>query len=391
MIQIGIVGTGFVARGAYRILGRTAGFEISKVLTRRRPDDVAGFDPAILTTSLSELIDESDLVFEASGDAVHATEVAWEAIRAGLPLVTMDSEFHVTTGSYFVDKGYITEADGDQPGCLARLRLEAEAIGFTPLAYLNIKGFLNPNPGRAEMEHWARVQHLKLDQVVSFTDGSKLQVEQALVANGLGADLIRDGMVGSVVSDPRAAGDLAAEAERLGRPISDYILSPASPPGVFLVGRHEEIGRHDEYGPFAKVRTTDGRFGVLVRPYHLIHIELPRTVNDVLRGEPPLLNNSSTPRVGVAAVAKAALRRDQALPRALGSFEVRGEAVTIADDPDHVPICLLDRAILRRAIEPGQRIRFDDVELPESRALEIYGELRRRAIRGVDAPEELVA
>ena len=45
-------------------------------------------------------------------------------VRAGRPVVTMDSELQVTTGSYFVGQGYITEADGDQPGCLARLHEE---------------------------------------------------------------------------------------------------------------------------------------------------------------------------------------------------------------------------------------------------------------------------
>lgn len=389
MVHIGIVGTGFVARGAYRLLRQSAGYEVSKVLSRRGFDDVSGVDRGHLTSSLSELIDSSDLIFESSGDAIHATKVISAAIQAGVPVVTMNSEFHVTIGSYFVDKGFLTEADGDQPGCLARLGLEAKLMGFTPMAYMNIKGFLNLNPDRAVMEHWARVQHLRLDQVVSFTDGSKLQIEQALIANGMNADLVRDGMVGKSVEDLRDTGELAELAERRGRPISDYVLSPTSPPGVFLVAQHEEIGLHDQYGPYAKLRTTDGRFAVLLRPYHLIHLEVIRTINDVLQGEPPLLNNSATPRIGVAAIAKRPLARGEDLPRGLGSFEVRGEAVSIAADPDHVPICLLDRAVLRNAVEPGQRIAFDDVELPESQALELYRELRARVI--ADASEELVA
>src|SRR5687768_4744940 len=141
--RVGIVGTGFVARGAYRSLLKTRGVEVTRVLTRREAEEVEGIDPDLLTDSLEELIDASDLVFESSGDAIHATDVLDQVVAAGLPVVTMNSELHVTTGSWFARRGYITEADGDQPGCLARLKLEAEVMGFTPLGYVNIKGYLN--------------------------------------------------------------------------------------------------------------------------------------------------------------------------------------------------------------------------------------------------------
>ena len=373
--RIGIVGTGFVARGAYRSLLKTRGVQVTRVLTRRDADDVEGIDPDLLTDSLPELIDSSDLVFESSGDAIHATEVLEQVIAAQLPVVTMNSELHVTTGSWFARRGYITEADGDQPGCLARLKLEAEVMGFTPLAYVNIKGYLNNDPCLDEMEHWAATQHLRLDQVVSFTDGSKLQIEQALVANGLDADIACDGMLGRTVPDLRATGFLGALAEQGGRALADYILCPGAPPGVFIVARHEEFTMHGDYGPFAKLRTIDGEYGILLRPHHLIHLEVPRTILKVIRDEPPLLNNSRRPRVGVAAIAKRPLKAGMALPRGLGSFAVRGVAVELAANPGHVPLCLLANAVVRRKVEVGQTLSFDDVELPETRALAIYREL----------------
>lgn len=69
----------------------------------------------------------------------------------------MDAELHVTTGSYLTRKpGLITEAEGDQPGCLAALKEEALAMGFQILAYGNIKGFLKLNPSRDDMQYWSR-------------------------------------------------------------------------------------------------------------------------------------------------------------------------------------------------------------------------------------------
>lgn len=373
--RIGIVGTGFVARGAFRALRNVPGLRITRILTRRASKEVQGMDSSLLTDSLSELIDSSDLVFESSGDAVHATAVLDKVIAAGLPVVTMNSELHVTTGSWLARRGYITEADGDQPGCLARLRLEAQLMGFTPLAYVNIKGYLNNDPCLAEMEHWAQVQRLRLDQVVSFTDGSKLQIEQALVANGLDADLVCDGMLGRTVPDLRATGFLGSLGEQRGRPLADYVLCAGSPPGVFLVARHPEFTMHGEYGPFARLRTLDGEYGIVLRPHHLIHIEVPRTVLEVIEGKPPLLNNSAHPRYGVAAVAKRPLKAGTPIERGLGGFQVRGMAVELRASPDHVPICLLAGAVLRREVGPDQVLRFDDVELRQSRALEIYREL----------------
>jgi predicted homoserine dehydrogenase-like protein len=262
-------------------------------------------------------------------------------------------------------------------------------MGFRPLAYVNIKGYLNNDPCLDEMEHWAEAQHLRLDQVVSFTDGSKLQIEQALVANGLDADIACDGMLGRTVPDLRATGFLGALAEQSGRPVSDYILCPGAPPGVFLVARHEEFTMHGDYGPFARLRTIDGEYGILLRPHHLIHLEVPRTVLGVINREPPLLNNSLNPRIGVAAVAKRPLKRRAKLERGLGSFQVRGSAVELLSHAQHVPICLLAGAVLRRNVEPGQMLSFDDVELPESRALSIYRDLLTETLAAApsDVPE----
>ena len=70
-----------------------------------------------------------------------------QVIKAGLPVVTMDAELQVTTGSYFAKKGFITEAEGDQPGCLAALDEEARQMGFLPAGLREHQGVseLHPN------------------------------------------------------------------------------------------------------------------------------------------------------------------------------------------------------------------------------------------------------
>lgn len=380
MHKIGIVGTGYIASGIYQQTKHEKDLVISKMLTRRPLDSSIGLPLSILTNSAEAMIEECDLIVEASGDAIYATEILLQAQQAGKPIITMNPEFQVTTGSYFADKGYITDADGDQPGCLARLNQEIKSLNFKPLAYLNIKGFLNLNPPEDEMRYWADRQKLSLEQTISFTDGSKVQIEQALVANGLNADIAQDGMLGPKIENMADTGFLADTAKEMGQPISDYILCASAPPGVLIIAEQELA--HERRGNVAlnKLLTSDGKYFRLLLPHHLIFLEVIKTIRDWQKGAAPLLNNSTKPRIGVCAIAKKPLHKGDAIERGLGSFETRGVTVRINEHPDHVPICLLQNARLLNDIAPGQAVNFSDVELPESKALDIYLQIRKKVL-----------
>ncbi|MGF1632870.1 MAG: NAD(P)-dependent oxidoreductase [Phycisphaerae bacterium] len=376
MKRVGIIGTGFIAGGTARMIEACPDLQIGRVLTRRPLAGVQNVRPELLTRSVNELIEHSDIIFEASGDVVHATAVLEQVMLAGLPIVTMDSELQVTTGSYFAARTYITEAEGDQPGCLASLHREALAMGLEPLAYLNIKGFLNHTPTLADMQYWADKQGNSVDQIVSFTDGSKVQIEQAFVANGLGAEIIREGLLAPLGQDLRDSDVFAREARRLGKPVADYLLCPGAPAGVYMLIDSPEARAYPGWTPWAKAATKEGEAFVLLRSYHLCYLEAVKTLRNVVAGDRELLNNSSRPRVGVAALAKRPLKVGEVLPRGQGGFDVRGECVYIRQRPDHVPLCLMENARILRDVEPDQPLCFDDVELPASRALEIYQEIR---------------
>ncbi|MGB7816906.1 MAG: hypothetical protein WBL28_11220 [Methylotenera sp.] len=373
--KVGIVGTGFIANGLAHLIRSSKDFQVSRLLTRRPIDSISDFPREGLTNSLAELIDTSDIVFECSGDVIHATEVVLAAANANKKVVTLNAEFHVTTGSYFVRKGaYVTDADGDQPGCLARLKLEVEGMGFEPCAYVNIKGFINLNPERKDMEYWSEQQGIRLEQVVSFTDGSKLQIEQAFVANGLGATIPPNGMFGARVDSLNDVDYLIRASEETGMPISDFVLCKGAPPGVLIVAKNKEADRLGNYivGP---LRTKEKLGYILLRPYHLCHLEALNTLRRVVMGEPVLLNNSENPHLTVAAVAKRKILRGEVIARGAGGFDVRGVAVQLRTNHNAVPVCLLQNTKIIRNIEPGQIVQFDDVDLADTTALEIYRSL----------------
>lgn len=379
MTRIGIVGTGFIVNQANQVIAKNPELQVSKILTRRDLDTISNFDRKALTNSMAELIDNSDVIFESTGDPIHSTVVVEEALKAGRKVVTMNAELHVTTGSYLAGLGYLAEADGDQPGATAILKNEAQAMGFEPLAYVNVKGFLNNNPTREDMEYWSERQGLSLVETTSFTDGTKLHIEQAFTANAFGATIAQDGLIGGQVGDIADTDHLVEAARALGQPIADYVLCGSAPPGVFILADNEIASSLPHYGPYEKLLTKGRQSYILLRPYHLCGLEVAKSIMSAVKGEPPLLNNGEVPWVSIGAVAKRDLDNGTEIAHAIGGFEVRGSALKSADNTNHVPIGLLNGARIKQSVEAGKIITFDDVEIPESRALEIWqDELRPR-------------
>lgn len=384
--RIGLVGTGFMARGIAHVVERSP-FKLSQVLTRRPIESVHGMPGHnLITQNIAELIENSDLLIVCCGDPIHVTDVVDQAVEAGLPIVTMDSEFHVTTGSWFVDKGLITEAEGDQPGCLAALRRDAIAMDFEPLVYGNIKGFLNHDPSESDMSYWSSKQGLSIAQTTSFTDGTKVQIEQAFVANAFDADIYWPGMLGPSSDTVEEGSQLLADVANQrnldsgkNQALSDYILTPGCP-GIFIAAKHKDYCR-----PYLNyLKMGDGPFYTLTRTFHLCHLEVMKTVRAVLEHGDVLMNNSSHPRVSVATVAKRDLSKNHFIKHGIGSFDVRGEAVDIVDAADHVPIGLLMNGRLKQSVEKGQRISMDDIELPDTLAKTIWKKLVKRAVEQGD-------
>lgn len=370
--KIGIIGTGFIGEGLLKTIGLLPNMGVSCVLTRRNPTNFS--DQDLYTNSVDQLIDCSEVVVECSGDPVYSTEILLKVMQAGLPVVTMDAELHVTTGSYLSQQGFITEAEGDQPGTLAALHRDIVTMGFKPLVYGNLKGFLNHYPTLEEMQHWSSVQGISLEQVTGFTDGTKLQIEQVLVANGLGAKIAIQGMYGYISEDIQEGSiRLAEQAKEMGAPISDYLLCHPQakkrfPAGVFITAEYD----HRQAAALRYLKLGDGPFYTLIRNYHLCHLEIPKTIRQVIQGDGVLLNNSDHPSASVAVISKTLLKPGTRITRSGRNFLVRGEAIPIDAVPNHVPIGLMSNAVITRAVEPGQMILFDYVEIADSLAYQAW-------------------
>ena len=371
-LNIGIVGTGGIARGLAKLLASRRDMKVSGILTRRsgKIEDL-GVSQDLLTLVPEKLMESSEVIVVTTGDPVYSTQMIDLAFTFGLPVVTMDADTQVVSGSWLSRRGVITEANGDQPGCLAALNKEVIQMGFKPLVYGNIKGFLNQNPSYEDMVYWSQKQGYSLGSVTSFTDGTKLQIEQCLVANGLGVDIARQGLIGLETNNfEQGAYALGQEAVNRGMVLSDYIISRESPPGVFITATHQE----DLAAELKTYKMGNGPYYMLYKPMHLCFFEIPNSIlNLVYKGE-KLIDNGANPSISVASIAKKKLAAGTYINKGTGSMEIRGEAIHISQQPDHVPVGLMSQVHIKRDIEPGQVITFNDVDLPESLALDAWME-----------------
>ena len=144
------------------------------------------------------------------------------AIASGKHIVMMNAEADALFGPSFWKEAQrhqvaYTSADGDQPVVLARLVEELRFYGFNFVMAGNIKGFLNRYTDPIAIRPEAAKRYLDPQVCASYTDGTKLAVEMAIVANGLGCDLLQIGMIGPRVTDAvdlLDAFDLAAQWNR---------------------------------------------------------------------------------------------------------------------------------------------------------------------------------
>jgi len=378
-LRLGLAGTGFIASGLLGVCASRPDLRVTGVLTRRPLEQVRWPRPELLTRSVEQLVEEADVIVECSGTVRHAAVVVAAAVAAGKPVVTMNSEFHVTVGSHFVGQGLVTEAEGDQSGSLAALSEEMRAMGFVPRIFGNTKGYLNHTPTLEEMVYWAGKQGISVDQVTAFTDGTKVQIEQALVANGLGGTILRQGLLGPRVGTVAEAVECLWE-EAAGRdlPCADYVVTPQWPGSIFISATHPNA----DPGALAYFKLGAGPLYTIVRPYHLCFLEIGKTLARVQRGGGVLLDNSAAPRISIASLAKADLPAGTVIGRGIGSFQVRGECLLLADHPEHVPIGLLEEAVLKVPVEAGQMLTWDEVELPDSLALTAWRGIVERTGQG---------
>ncbi len=144
---------------------------------------------------------ELDVVVECTNTVAAAGRHCLAAIGRKAHVVLMNAEVDLALGRLLVHEGdrqgvVVTSDAGDQHGVLATMIDDIELWGFRIVQAGNMKGFHNRRACAETAREWAEKQRLSVVQTVSYTDGTKMNIEQALIGNYAGLTPVRPGMEG---------------------------------------------------------------------------------------------------------------------------------------------------------------------------------------------------
>jgi Predicted homoserine dehydrogenase len=312
-----------------------------------------------------------DILVEASNSIIPAAQFAITALRHNKHLILVNSEIDLIFGPYLLQLALqnnliYTSCDGDQYGVIKHLIDEIQFWGFQLVMAGNMKGFLNRYANPTTIIPKADKRNLDYRMCTSYTDGTKLCIEMALVANAFNLHTVTSGMNGPparYVQDVLQCFNLEELwKERL--PFVDYVLGAQPGGGVFVVGHCDNAYQRTmlEYYKMGK-----GPYYVFYRPYHLCHIEALATVKAVEKGE-ALMQPSYGFRTNVYAYAKRNLRCGEILD-GIGGYTCYGLIENREDNivSPGLPICLADDVVIKKEVEKDQKIFLGDIEYRHDR------------------------
>jgi predicted homoserine dehydrogenase-like protein len=229
-IRVGMIGAGFMGRGvALNMIHSTPGMELVAISNRnlegaKRAYREAGVEDFVTAETVDQVdravrqakrvvtedfslltrTENIDAVVEVTGHVAFGAEVIVNAIRNRKHVITMNAEVDATVGPYLKvladrERVVYTGADGDQPGVIINLYRFVKGIGVKPVLCGNIKGLHDPYRNPTTQEAFAKRWGQKAHMVTSFADGSKVSIEQAIVANATGMRVAKRGMHGPTV------------------------------------------------------------------------------------------------------------------------------------------------------------------------------------------------
>ena len=394
--QVAIVGAGLIGRGIVRQIDLTPGMRSALIVNRtvqRAVDayiacghqaddiivsnDVEALQEAIwsakpaVTDQLGVVADlpELGVVVEATGAVQYGAEVALCAIRNQKHVVMMNAETDATVGprlKQLADEAGVvyTNSDGDQPGVLKRLVDYVDGIGLEVVAAVNCKGFLDAYATPDTIRPWAERQHTSLPMTTAFTDGTKMNIENAVLANATGLVPEVRGMHGVTTELATALEDCLAVFGNRG--LVDYTLGGDFGGGVFVIGYGVDPVMIQPYMKYLKMG--DGPNYLFYRPYHLCHMDTPLTIAEaVLDGEPTIAPRAESV-AEVIAIAKRDLRAGERLD-GIGGYTCFGRIDEIGNAGGLLPIGLTENVLLTRPIQKDAPVPLDAVELDDSSLL----------------------
>ncbi|MBN2539664.1 MAG: homoserine dehydrogenase, partial [Deltaproteobacteria bacterium] len=256
---------------------------------------------------------------------------------------------------------------GDQYGVIKHLVDDLQSWGFELVMAGNIKGFLDRYANPTSIIPEADKRNLNYKMCTSYTDGTKLNIEMAILANVYGLAVPVPGMYGPPATHVNEVFQ-KFDFDHLWhdrKPFVDYILGAEPGGGVFAVG-YCDHPYQQEMLAYYKMGT--GPYYLFYRPYHLCHIEAISTIWEVVTRNTPFLQPDHGFQTNVYTYAKRNLKRGTALD-GIGGYDCYGliEDCTSQTMRPGLPICLAENVVLNRDFQRDEKICINDVTIAPDR------------------------
>ncbi|MGD0167858.1 MAG: homoserine dehydrogenase [Gaiellaceae bacterium] len=328
-----------------------------------------------------------DAVVEATNTIIDGGRHAIATLEQGKHLFLMNSEIDLIFGPHLArlaeERGLVcSSCDGDQYGVLKHLIDELRSWGFELVMAGNIKGFLDRRANPNNIVPEADKRKLDYRMCASYTDGTKLNIEMAIIAN---AYALRTAVVG--MHGPRAGhvGEVFEKFDfealwRSREPSVDYVLGAEPAGGVFAIGYCEHPYQREM---LAYYKMGAGPYYLFYRPYHLCHIEALASIVEAIGERRSILQPAFGFRTNVYAYAKKALVEGDVLD-GIGGYSCYGLIDNCVAPLTHpgLPICLALDVVLKRDVEQDEPVLLADVEYePERYDFALYRRAQEAASR----------
>lgn len=315
-----------------------------------------------------------DVVIDASSSIAGGGRFAITAIEHQKHIVMMNAEADLIFGPYLLQLArkndvVYTSCDGDQPGVIRRLIDDLELWGFKLVMAGNIKGYLDRYSDPTKIIPEADKRDLDYKMCASYTDGSKICVEMALVANAFNMQVATPGMYGPKaehILDIPQLFDFDRICEEHG-PVVDYVIGCEPKGGVFAVGRCDDAYQRGMLSWFP-AQLGNGPYYVFRRPYHLISIEAMQCVAEAYLDGQSLLEPAYGFCTNVYCYAKRHLKSGDTLD-GFGGYACYGMIENCTDGGENpgFPICLAENVTVKRDIAQDEKIMLEDVAFDPQR------------------------
>ncbi len=345
----------------------------------------------VAITDKGELLASSGLVhvmIESSNAVLQGALHALQAIRNHQHVVMMNFEAEMMYGPLLLkaaqDEGVVyTCADGDQPTVIKKMIDEIELWGLDIVMAGNIKNYLDRYTDPVKIAPEADKRTLDHKMCSSYTDGTKLCVEMAVLANAINGMAAVPGMLGHKMKHVNEIFNYINFDEVWDRkhPLVDYVLGSEPKGGVFVVAHTADKFQQYTFNWFPP-DVGPGPYYIFSRPYHLGHIEAMQCVAEAYLDGTARLQPIYGMRTNVHTYAKRDLKAGDVLD-GMGGFNSYGLIENLADDQSNagLPILLNDNLRLKKDIFKDQRIGLEDVDFnPNDKAFNLYFQALGREI-----------